>query len=210
MKGQRLPDTTMSRSIVIEMKRKKSSETVMHFRSIDDAGLAELRQRALRWANDNGEKLDGAEPDMPPGFDNRLGDNWSLLLAIADLAGDEWPTLARKAAAKLSDVAEASSTGVQLLADIRLIFDGPQDGFEKLEPLDAISSAELVRRLGADDGSRWHEFKGGKPLTQLQLARELKRFKIYPDRVTPLGQSQTRGYARAWFEDAWGRYLPSA
>ena len=210
MKGQRLPDTTMSRSIVIEMKRKKSSETVMHFRSIDDAGLAELRQRALRWANDNGEKLDGAEPDMPPGFDNRLGDNWSQLLAIADLAGDEWPTLARKAAAKLSDVAEASSTGVQLLADIRLIFDGPQDGFEKLEPLDAISSAELVRRLGADDGSRWHEFKGGKPLTQLQLARELKRFKIYPDRVTSLGQSQTRGYARAWFEDAWGRYLPSA
>jgi Protein of unknown function (DUF3631)/CHC2 zinc finger len=210
MKGQRLPDTTMSRSIVIEMKRKKSSETVIHFRFIDDAGLAELRQRALRWANDNGEKLDGAEPDMPPGFDNRLGDNWSQLLAIADLAGDEWPTLARKAAAKLSDVAEASSTGVQLLADIRLIFDGPQDGFEKLEPLDAISSAELVRRLGADDGSRWHEFKGGKPLTQLQLARELKRFKIYPDRVTPLGQSQTRGYARAWFEDAWGRYLPSA
>ena len=83
-------------------------------------GLAELRRRALRWAEDNGEKLDGAEPDMPPGFDNRLGDNWPLLLAIADLAGGEWPTKARKAAAKLSKVgADATSIGVQLLADIQ-------------------------------------------------------------------------------------------
>ena len=57
MKGRKLPDTTLSRSIIIEMKRKKTSETVVHFRSIDDAGLAELRRRALRWANDNGEKL---------------------------------------------------------------------------------------------------------------------------------------------------------
>ena len=94
----------MSRSIIIEMKRKKASETIVHFRSIDDAGLAELRRRALRWANDNGEKLDGAEPDMPPGFDNRLGDNWSLLLTVADCAGGEWPTKARRAAARLSKV----------------------------------------------------------------------------------------------------------
>ena len=73
MKGRRLPDTTMCRSIIIEMKRKTANETVVHFRSIDDAGLDELRRRALRWATDNGEKLDGVEPDMPPGFDNRLG-----------------------------------------------------------------------------------------------------------------------------------------
>ena len=125
MKGRRLPDTTMSRSIIIEMKRKTANETVVHFRSIDDPGLDELRRRALRWATDNGEKLDGVEPDMPPGFNNRLGDNWELLLAIADFAGDEWPTKARTAAVKLSNVPEAASTGVQLLADIKTIFDGP-------------------------------------------------------------------------------------
>lgn len=53
-----LPDTTMSRSIIIEMKRKTANETVVHFRSVDDAGLDELRRRSLRWAADNGEKLD--------------------------------------------------------------------------------------------------------------------------------------------------------
>ena len=61
LKGKRLPDTTMSRSIVIEIKRKKPGEEVTHFRSIDDARLAELRQRALRWANDAGETLNKAE-----------------------------------------------------------------------------------------------------------------------------------------------------
>ena len=95
MKGKRLPDTTLSRSIIIEMRRKKRGEKAMHFRSVDDAGLAELRQRALRWASDNGQKLEGAEPEMPPGFDNRLGDNWELLLAIADFAGGAWPARAR-------------------------------------------------------------------------------------------------------------------
>ena len=204
MKGRRLPDTTMSRSIIVEMKRKTANERVVHFRSIDDPGLDELRRRALRWAADNGEKLDGVEPDMPPGFDNRLGDNWELLLAIADFAGSEWPTKARKAAAKLSNVAEAASIGVQLLADIKAIFDGTQSG---MVPLDAISSAELVAQLGADEASRWHEFRGGKPITQFQLARELKSYEIFPDKVTPKGLGQTRGYARAWFEDVWDRYL---
>ena len=150
MKGRKLPDTTLTRSIIIEMKRKKAGETVAHFRSIDDAGLAELRRRALRWADDNGEKLDGAEPDMPPGFDNRLGDNWSLLLAIADYAGGEWPTKARKAAVKLSKVADVSSIGMQLLAAIKASPSTAKDGAEP--PLERMSSAEL-----ADDARRRHD-----------------------------------------------------
>ena len=41
--------------------------------------------------------------------------------------------------------------GVQLLADIKAIFDGTQ---RWSEPIDAISSAELVSELVADAGSR--------------------------------------------------------
>ena len=207
MKGMRLPDTTFSRCIVIEMKRKRAGESVTHFRSIDDPGLAELRRRCARWAADNGEKLDGAEPDLPPAFETRLGDNWRLLIAIADYAGGAWPEKGRAAAVKVSNVTEVTSTGTQLLADIKAIFD-TQDGVERPEPLDAISSAELAAQLGTDAASRWQEFRGGKPITQFQLARELKAFKIFPDKITPKGLGQTRGYARAWFEDAWERYLP--
>jgi Protein of unknown function (DUF3631) len=86
LKGKRLPDTTLSRAIIIELQRKRACDRVEHFRSIDDPGLEELRRQALRWADDNAEVLKDAQSDMPAGFDNRVGDNWHLLLAIADLA----------------------------------------------------------------------------------------------------------------------------
>ena len=208
MKGKKLPDTTLSRSIIIEMRRKKPGEGTIHFRSIDDAGLAELRQRALRWANDNAEKLEGAEPDMPPGFDNRLGDNWSLLLAIADYAGGEWPTKARKAASKLSRVADVATNGTRLLADIRAVFYGSEEGGEPLvEPLERISSAELVAALSADPESPWAEWKGGKPITQAQLARVLKPFGIASEAIRLQAAAPKRGYMRSQFDDSWERYL---
>ena len=204
MKGRKLPDTTLSRSIIVEMRRKRPGDNAEHFRSIDDAGLAELRQRALRWAIDNGEKLDGAEPDMPPGFDNRLGDNWYLLLAIADFAGGDWPDKARKAAVKLSKVADATSTGVQVLAAIKAVFDGEEGN---TPPDDRISSADLAATLGADTTSPWAEWKNSKPITQAQLARVLKPFGIAPAKIRLSSGGTLQGYVRSQFEDAWDRYL---
>src|SRR5262249_36537053 len=104
MKGRRLPDTTLSRCIVIEMKRKRSLDQAEHFEHVDDAGLGELRQQCMRWSIDNAETLRGAVPQMPAGFGNRLGDNWRLILAIADRVGGEWPEGARCAAVSLSKV----------------------------------------------------------------------------------------------------------
>jgi hypothetical protein len=197
MKGLRLPDTTLSRSIVIVMKRKRPGENVTHFRSLDDPRLLELRRRALRWAEDAGEKLAGVEPDLPPGFDNRRGDNWIPLLAIADSAGDEWPARARKAAVELSKVDDTASVGVQLLTDTRTAFgDRPRMG-----------SAELTDALGAIADSRWAEWKHGKPLTQRQLSWLLRPFGIAPQSIWA-GTRTLRGYERSQFTDAWERYLP--
>ena len=208
MKGMKLPDTTLTRTIVIEMKRKKAGDQVEHFRHVDYAGLAELRRRALRWAIDNGEKFEGAEPVMPPDFDSRLGDNWRLQFAIADAAGSEWPDKARKAVVRLT-VKEASSIGTKLLATIKDVFDGA-DGAASL---DRISSAELATTVGDDASSPFSEWKNGKPITQAQLARVLKPFRIAPEVIRLPGGGLLRGYQRAQFEDAWDRYLstdPSA
>ena len=49
--------------------------------------------------------LETAVPELPAGFDNRLGDNWRLMLAIADLAGGEWADQARQAATAIARVA---------------------------------------------------------------------------------------------------------
>jgi putative DNA primase/helicase len=207
MKGRKLPDTTLSRSIIVEMRRKRPGDKAEHFRSIDDVGLAELRQRALRWANDNGEKLDVAEPDMPPGFDCRLGDNWSLLLAIADHAGGDWRDRARKAAVRLAKVADATSIGVQLLTDIKGVFDGLPGADGDREPLERISSADLAAALGADMASPWAEWRGGKPITQAQLARALKPFGLAPAKIRLSSGGTLQGYVRSQFADAWDRYL---
>ena len=199
MKGRKLPDTTLSRSIIIEMKRKKPGERAVHFRCLDDSDLAELRQKALRWSMDSGEVLKEAEPDKPAGFDNRLGDNWHLLFAIADLAGDDWPERARQAAVKLSKVSDTASTGSRLLADIRAAFDETC--------ADRISSIELCATLAADPEGPWAEWKGGKPMTQAQLARVLKPFGIVSEKIRLTASGTARGYTRVQFEDAWERYL---
>jgi hypothetical protein len=57
MKGRRLPHTTLTRCITVELARKRKDDRVEYFNSLDDAGLADLRQQALRWALDHGDEL---------------------------------------------------------------------------------------------------------------------------------------------------------
>ena len=73
--------------------------------------------------------------------------------------------------------------------------------------LERMSSAELVAQLVADPESPWAEWKGGKPMTQAQLARALKPFRIFSEKVRLPSGGPLQGYMRSQFEDAWGRYL---
>jgi Protein of unknown function (DUF3631)/Arm DNA-binding domain len=198
MKGRKLPDTTLSRAIVIEMKRKKPHELAADFDHVDDEDFARLRRQCLRWANDAATPLTLARPEIPPGFHNRVRANWKPLLAIAELAGDDWKEKTWEAAEALSGVTPTGSVGVRLLADIKGVFAGGD--------LDEVLSRVLVEKLTADLESPWHEWKGGKPLTQKQLANLLREFTIISVDVRP-GVIHGKGYKRAQFEDAWSRYL---
>jgi hypothetical protein len=57
----------------------------------DAANLDPLRRRAARWAADHLGELRGADPEVPGELGDRAADNRRPLLAIADLAGGEWP-----------------------------------------------------------------------------------------------------------------------
>ena len=59
---------------------------------------------------------------MPIELNDRAADNWRPLLAIADLAGGEWPQLAREAALILSGEAQDGAINVELLKDTWLAF----------------------------------------------------------------------------------------
>ena len=162
MVGRKLPAATLSRCIIVELRRRKATERIERFEHKDDAGLGELRSRLLRWSIDNEDVLRDAKPHMPDTFDNRRADNWRLLFAIADLAGGEWGDKARAAASNIERASDTSSIGVRLLAHIKRIFD--ELG------CDVILSAVLVAKLKEDTEQPWAEWNNGKGLTQNSLA----------------------------------------
>ena len=212
MVGRKLPATSLGRCIIVELRRRKISEPVERFAHKDDAELGELRSRLARWAVDNEQALRDAKTPMPEAFDNRRADNWRILLAIADLAGEDWAEKARLAAGKLEGASDTSSIGVRLLTDIKRIFDG--DG------RDCILSALLVDKLKEDPEGPWAEWGRGKGLTQNSLAVLLGGgggrgrgsrggFGIRSQDVHPSSGVHGKGYKRSQFEDAWARYLPA-
>ena len=85
-----LPDTLMSRSVVVRMRRRAPHELVEPFRHRlhSPDGFA-LRDDLSRWA---GEIPEGVWPEMPEGIEDRNADVWEALLAVADAAGGDWPS----------------------------------------------------------------------------------------------------------------------
>ena len=201
LKGLGLPDTTLSRSIIIAMERKLPSDRVADFNHLDDAELASLRSELARFAQDNIEQLRGARPQPPEGFYNRLAANWHLMLAIADLCG--LGAEARTAAAKISRRADEASLGVELLKDIRDIFDRLR--------LDRLPSQQLTNELANMLDRPWCEIgNGGKPITQRGLAGLLKDYGVRPKTINLLGPERlkAKGYLLEWFKKAF-RYIPA-
>ena len=89
----RPPSTMLSRCLTIALRRKTPTERVepLHEDRIR-ADLAPLRRQWRRWTLDHAEALHGYDPVMPADLPvNRASDNWRPLLAVADLAGGDWP-----------------------------------------------------------------------------------------------------------------------
>ena len=199
LKGRNLPDTTESRCIALEMKRKLPDETVADFAHMDDAIFAMLRRKLARWAHDNWEALSKARPQIPAGFHNRTRRNWWLLLAVAELAGADWADRTRKAASSIEGVRDAGDIEVELLSDIKAAFDA--------SGLDEVSTAALIDKLVEDEERPWATWaKGGKPITANHLWRLLRKYSIASEDVYP-NEIRAKGYRRARFEEAWERYL---
>ena len=199
----KLAATLRDRAIVLPMRRKKPGEEVKKLRDRDDGAFRALREKAKRWAEDNVETLKAMRPSLPDELNDRAADNWHPLLAIADLAGGDWPDLARRAALALSTDADATdgTIGVQLLAAIREIFERRK--------VDALPSAVLVNDLTQDPEGLWAEYgRRGEPITAKQVASLLEPYKIKPDVIRD-GTRTYRGYKLEWFKDAFERYLPS-
>lgn len=197
----KLPDTVADRSIPVRLKRKARGEKVERFRLRSVRTDAEqLRERLEAWGAQNVDRLRDARPELPEELSDRQQDGAEPLLAIAELAGGEWPEAARLALVSLCCGAQAAddSTGALLLSDIRRVFI--------TQDTDRLASAGLASALAEIETSPWGEWIHGRPITLIGVARLLKPFEIRPHPVRD-GTKVFRGYEKTDFEDAWGRYL---
>ena len=196
-----IPGTIDDRSISVLMSRKKKDEAVARFRADRSGGVHDLNRKAARWVADNLDSLRELDPPVPAELHDRAADNWRPLLAIADLAGGDWPARARRAALKLSgaDAGEGDTTSTLLLEDIRMLF--------RERDVDRLKSEGVTTALSTMLDRPWPTFDRGRPISPAGIARLLKPYGITPGTIR-IGEETARGYLRSAFEDAFSRYLP--
>ncbi len=197
--GDCLPDTITVRSIPIRLKRQLRSEQAERFRlrDVEPEGLT-LRDRLADWLEPQHDHVAGCRPVLPDELDDRAQDCWEPLLAIAELAGGDWPERARAAALALSagEEREDDSLTATLLRDIEAYF---------IEGHDRVKTSDLLDYLHQVEESPWGDWYG-KTLSAHGLSRLLKAYRIKTMPVKVDGVT-VRGYKREQFSDAFARAL---
>ena len=194
-----LPEATISRAIVINLRRKLPHESVGRLRHAESGVFEELSAKLSRFAEDYSQQIRNARPTLPEKLSDRAQDNWEPLLAIAKCAGVEWVHRATKAALKLSGTGEKLvSTSNELLADIQLVF--------KSKKLDKVSTIDLISALCEDDERPWLTYNRGKPISPRQIASRLAGYEIRSKTIR-LRCETAKGFERSQFDDVFKRYL---
>lgn len=192
-----LPDTLMTRSIVVSMKRRRHDQHVEPYRRrVNQREANALAEHLAVFAERSHERLADAWPELPDGIEDRDADVWEPIIAVADAAGGHWPATARDAAVLM--VAESqkkpATLGIKLLADIRTVMT------------DRMSTVDLLAELHAIDTAPWGNIKG-EPIDARFLARALSKYEIPTNKTIRIGAATVKGYQSNWFADAWDRYL---
>ena len=192
--GTNLPEALSGRSIVIELWKMKSGETVVKVDLFNQELIdtfKTLRRKMRRWADDNAPTLKAAKPTMPSAFINRPADLWILLLAIADAAGSDWSQLARDAAERLSQEGVVEPSWLErLVQEAWVLFVEPREGEKRLV---RIPSEDLVERLTADRTSVWCDYGRGHDITVREVAALWRKLHIHP-RAIGIGKKRLKGY----------------
>ena len=196
-----LPDTILSRAVIVRMRRRSPDEIVKPFRRrTEEAEGTRLRERLEVWTAAVRDRLTGVWPEMPLGIADRDADVWEPLLGVADAAGGEWPNLARVAAVALVAEAKESSPslGVRLLADLRQVFGDHL----------ALSTNTILEALVTMEEAPWADIKGS-PINARRLSNYLKPYGVSSCTFRD-GSKTPKGYRREDLHDAWLRYLPQS
>lgn len=191
-----LPDTILTRSVIVRMRRRAPTEVIEPFRTrIHEAEAEPIRERLTTWTR----SIEITEwPALPDGVVDRNADVWEALIAMADAAGGDWPKLGRVAAVSLvtQSMTGTPSLGVRLLSDLRDIFS------DNLY----MSTESIIKKLCDLDESPWGDIRG-RPIDARRLAKMLRKYEVVPYTVREQGKTPLKGYRREDLSDPWDRYL---
>lgn len=192
----RLPDTILTRSVVIRMRPRAPNERVESFRArIHEPEGREIGKDLALWA---GNVTDNIKWPEIPEVQDRDADVWEALLVVADFAGSDWPERAREAAKAMVGESKDNtpSLGVRLLADLRVVFG----------EADVVPTETILEQLHNIEESPWADLRG-KPLDARGLSTLLRQYGIKPGNVYVRERTSPKGYKRADLVDAWNRYV---
>src|SRR4030095_14667070 len=176
--GKVLPDTVADRCVAIELVRQSRDARGERLRKRDAQVLAaSMRAELEAFSQQTGliDALRSARPTLPDELSDRQQDICEPLLAIAEMAGDNWPQNARAALVKVGTQEEDASARVKLLVDIKRIFDA--------RGADRLTTEEILEALVRIEDSPWaiwwaDDLKfGNVPKAASKLARMLKEYK---------------------------------
>jgi hypothetical protein len=213
----KLDNTTMSRSIIVQMHPSKSN--LIPVNSKTKKHMGSFREDILKFADTNGERIEdllreGKKNKTPeeevefemlpidkrpvsvvqefinkhlPKSKNRLNDVWKSLFAVAIIIGGDWPEMALYAYKELSKI-----DNTEVKDHIRLLkgMAAICKGFDKEKRL---STADAISNLTKID-PYWVDYKGqGRPISSQNLSFLLKKCNIKTEQVG--------GYSQIFLKD---------
>ena len=200
-KGEVVPESVMTRAIIIRLQKRMGVEHVEDFLENDLIPLEadSFREDLQNWADYCADEILHIRPEIP--VKDREREVWLPLFKIAYLAGEEWIKKAEVALANYQkDKSEDSLPRErELLGDVWKIFQ--QAETEK------IKSAHLVIALAGLEASEWDTYNYGKPISEKALAKKLRTYGIRPIQMRFEGGHNVRGYVRSEVATAVRRYL---
>ena len=199
-KGEVLPESVMTRAVIIRLQRRMGNEFIEDFLTDLVAFEAEeLREELLGWSDNCAQDIAILNPELP--VRDRDREVWLPLFMVAHLADSEW---IKRAELALANIEEAKSDNTlprerQLLSDIWKIFQAQEK--------DKIRSSVIILELIEMPDSEWETYNFGKPINERALAKKLRTYGIKPSQIRFENGVGAKGYHRSEIESAVRRYL---
>lgn len=192
----KLPDTLIDRSVHLRLERRTCVESIAKLRDANTEVFERLPSQAMRWALDNGDKIRVARPPIPHVLNDRAGDNWFPLLAIAIVAGRDWYERVAMCAVTVNSSDDSGETlPIAVLSALRKIFRQGA-GF--------LPTDEILRAVNEDKEAPWADWENG--MTPEKLGRILKSFAVKSEQRQQDGERH-RGYSLKALQPVFDRYL---